>query len=65
MYTVANSIAMKYNDYGPRPYWMYIMFGVDVLVLACAVWYFRRRRIKMKLWKIESSGKTAGRQDNV
>jgi len=48
LYTVANSVAMEHNNYGPTPYWLYALIAVDVLAVAGAVWFFIRRRKKMK-----------------
>ena len=64
MYTVANSVAMEFGDYGPQPYWMYVMFGVDAVILALAVYYFIRRNRKIKLWKAENDADVAMMQDN-
>ena len=56
MYTVANSVAMEFNDYGPQPDWMYVMFGADAVILTLAAWYFARRRRKMKRLPERESG---------
>lgn len=64
MYTVANSVAMEFGDYGPQPYWMYIMFGVDAVILALAICYFIRRNRKIKIWKAEHDAYAAVKQDN-
>ena len=48
MYTVANSVAMEFNDYGPQPDWMNVMFCADAGILTLAAWDFARRRRKMK-----------------
>lgn len=40
LFTVANSVAMEFNDFGPTPYWLYILIAIDVLAVAGALWFF-------------------------
>jgi len=42
LYTVANSTAMDIGYYGPTPYWLYILIGVDVVaVIGAAIFCFK------------------------
>lgn len=51
LYTVANSVAMDFMDFGPFPYWLVIMICVDVLILAGAIVFFIRRKRQYTAWK--------------